>query len=161
MPWKGLSGGVLGTLGWLWGGSGAALGRLWEVLGNLFGALGRLWEAYGRLVGPKWPPRWPQEAAKWAQEAPRGRQKAAKRWFLEPKNGPKRLQKAIKRSLVQQMPKTSKLMTLSMEMLDFGVWKGVKISQNQCQNELRSNISSKLNSKAASESNIEPQKAGK
>ena len=106
-----------------------ALERLWGVLGDLFGALGRLLGAYGRLVGPKWPPRWPQEAAKWTQEAPRGRQKAAKRWFLEPKNGPKRLQRAIKRGLVQQMPKTSKLTTLSMKMLGFGAWKGVKINQ--------------------------------
>ena len=138
-----------------------ALGRLWGVLGDLFGALGRLLGAYGRLVGPKWPLRWPQEAAKWTQEAPRGHQKAAKRWFWEPKNGPKRFQRAIKRGLVQQMPKPSKLMTLSMEMLDFWVWKGVKISKNQCHNEVRSNISSKLNSKAAPESNIEPQEAGK
>ena len=108
------------------GGSGAPLGGP----GDLFGALGRLWGAYGRLVGPKWPPRWPQEAAKWAQEAPKGHQKAARRWFLEPKNGPKGLQKAIKRSLVEQMPKTSKLMTLSMKMLDFWAWKGVKMSQH-------------------------------
>ena len=96
-----------------------ALGRLWGVLGDLFGALGRLLGAYGRLVGPKWPPRWPQEAAKWTQEAPRGRQKAAKRWFLEPKIGPKRLQRVINRGIRQQMPKPSKLTTLSMKMLDF------------------------------------------
>ena len=101
------------------GGSGAALGRLWGVLGDPFGALGRLWEAYGRLVGLKWPLRWPQEAAKWTQEAPRGHQKDAKRWFGEPENGPKRLQRAIKRGLVQQMLKTSKLMTILMKMLDF------------------------------------------
>ena len=80
---------------------------------------------------------------------------------MEPKNGPKRLQQAIKRGKIKQISETSKLMTLSMKMLDLGVWKGVKINQNQCQNEFRSNISSKLNSKAASESNIEPQKAGK
>ena len=107
-----------------------ALGRLCGVLGGLLGALGRLWGAYGRLVGPKWPPRWAQVAAKWPQEPPRGRQKAAKRWFLEPKNGPKRFQRAIKRGIRKQMPKTSKLMTLSMKMLDFEVWKGLKISQN-------------------------------
>ena len=76
---------------------------------------------------------------------------------MEPKNGPKRLQKAIKRGFVEQMPKTSKLMTFSMKMLDFWVWKGVKMSQNECQNELRSNISSKLGSKAAPESKKERQ----
>ena len=113
------------------------LGQLCGALGGLLGALGRLWGAYWRLVGPKWPPRWaqvaakwPQVAAKWPQEPPRGRQKAAKRWFLEPKNDPKRLQTAIKRGIRQQMPKTSKLMTISMKMLDFEAWKGLKISQN-------------------------------
>ena len=147
---EGLAGGLLG-------GSGVALWRPGALFGCSGAALGRLWGAYGRLLtssGPKWPPGWPQGAAKWGQEAPRGRHKAAKSWLLEPPNGPKRLQRAIKRGIRKQMPKTSKLMTLSMEMLDFWALKGVKISENQCQSEARSN-------KAAPGSNIEPQEAGK
>ena len=47
MPSEGLSGGVLG-------GSGAS----WETFLEP-------WGGSGELVGPKWPPRWFQEAAKW------------------------------------------------------------------------------------------------
>ena len=148
-------------VGRLWGGFVASWGALRELWGGSGAALGRLWGAYGRLVGPKWPPGWPQEAAKWGQEAPRGRHKAAKSWFLEPQNGPKRVQRAIKRGIMQMMLKTSKWTTFSMKMLEFEVWKGLKISQNWSQNEVRSIISNMLSSKATPESNIEPQEAGK
>ena len=111
----------------------ASSGAFWE----LWGGSGRLWDGSGGLVGgllapsgPKWPPGWPQGAAKWGQEAPRGRHKAAKSWLLEPQNGPKRFQRAIKRGIRKQMPKASTLMTISMKMLDFEAWKGLKISQN-------------------------------
>ena len=97
------------------GGSGAALWRP----GVLFGSPGAALGAYGRLVGPKWPPGWAQVAAKWPQEPPRGRQKAAKRWFLEQKNGPKRSQRAIKRGRNKQISKTSKLITFLMKMFVF------------------------------------------
>ena len=90
-------------------------GAPWETFrgpgGGSGGLMGGLLAPSGRQDGPKVAPRG-------RQEAPRGRQKTAKRWFLEPKNGPKRLQQAIKRGKIKQIPETSKLMTFSMKMLD-------------------------------------------
>ena len=100
-------------VGRLWGGFVASWGAFGELWGGSGAALGRLWGAYGRLVGPKWP-QVDARMPKWGQEVPRGRHKTAKSWISEPQNGPKRLQRAIKRGLVQQMPKTSKLMTILM-----------------------------------------------
>ena len=55
----------------------------------MLGTLGRLWGVSGRLVGPKWPPGWLQEAAKWAPDVPRGQEKAAKSWLLDRQNVPR------------------------------------------------------------------------
>ena len=56
----------------------------------MLGTLGRLWGVSGRLVGPKWPPGWLQEDAKWAPDVPRSHEKAAKSWLLDRQNRPER-----------------------------------------------------------------------
>ena len=79
---EGFSGGVLR-------GSEAALEGPGKAFWSPGAALGSLWAAC-----------WPQVAVRMA---PRGRHKAAKSWFLEPQSGPKRVQRASKRGIMQVM----------------------------------------------------------
>ena len=100
----------------LWGGSGRARESFLEPWGGFGELMGGLLAPSGRQDCPRRPPsgvKRPQEAAT----------KLLRAGFWSP-NGPKRIQRASKRGIMQMMLKTSKLMTFSMKMLDFKAWKG-------------------------------------